>query len=106
MKRHSPGSFDPGLTWIDLGKPVYGTDGEPVHERGIVPGEPGLYFVGLHFLYSLSSTMIHGVARDAERIADTIGKREQAQSSILSAATPRARREPRDIPVAVAKTSS
>jgi putative flavoprotein involved in K+ transport len=98
--------FDPGLTWIDLGKPVYGTDGEPIHERGIVPGEPGLYFVGLHFLYSLSSTMIHGVARDAERIADTIGKREQAQSSILSAATPRARREPRDIPVAVAKTSS
>jgi hypothetical protein len=43
-----------------------------------VPGEPGFYFVGLHFLYSLSSTMIHGIARDAERIADTILKRVRA----------------------------
>ena len=67
--------FDAGLTWIDLPNPVYGADGEPVHERGIVPGEPGLYFVGLHFLYSFSSTMIHGVARDAERIANLIGER-------------------------------
>ena len=64
--------FDPGLSWINLPKPIYGADGEPIHERGIVPGEPGFYFVGLHFLYSLSSTMIHGIARDAERIADTI----------------------------------
>jgi putative flavoprotein involved in K+ transport len=67
--------FHPGLSWIDLPKPVYGTDGDPVHDRGIVPGEPGLYFVGLHFLYSFSSTMIHGVARDAERITDTIQAR-------------------------------
>jgi putative flavoprotein involved in K+ transport len=44
-----------------------------------VPDEPGLYFVGLHFLYSLSSTMIHGVARDAERIADTIQARVQRE---------------------------
>jgi putative flavoprotein involved in K+ transport len=70
--------FHPGLSWIDLPTPVYGADGEPVHERGIVPGEPGLYFVGLHFLYSFSSTMIHGVARDAERIADTIQARVRA----------------------------
>jgi putative flavoprotein involved in K+ transport len=70
--------FHPGLSWIDLPKPIYGADGEPVHERGIVPGEPGFYFVGLHFLYSLSSTMIHGIARDAERIADTILTRVRA----------------------------
>ncbi len=60
----------------------YGADGEPVHERGIVPGEPGLYFVGLHFLYSFSSTMIHGVARDAERIADTIQARMGAEATM------------------------
>ena len=70
--------FHPGLSWIDLPTPVSGEDGEPVHNRGIVPGEPGLYFVGLHFLYALSSTMIHGVARDAERIADTIQARVRA----------------------------
>ena len=65
--------FDPGFSWIDL--PVFGKDGAPLHERGIVPGEPGLYFVGLHFLYALSSTMIHGVERDAERIASAIAQR-------------------------------
>ena len=66
--------FHPGLSWIDLPRPVYGPDGEPVHERGIVPDEPGFYFVGLHFLFSASSTMIHGIARDAERIAEVIRK--------------------------------
>jgi putative flavoprotein involved in K+ transport len=70
--------FHPGLSWIDLPNPIHGADGEPVHDRGIVPGEPGFYFVGLHFLYSFSSTMIHGVARDAERIADTIRARVRA----------------------------
>ena len=84
--------FHPGLSWIDLPKPVYGADGEPVHERGIVPGEPGLYFVGLHFLYSFSSTMIHGVARDAERIADTIQARVRAGGTERSSAAAVARR--------------
>ena len=66
--------FHPGFSWIDL-PTVNGEDGEPLHERGVVPGEPGFYFVGLHFLYAFSSAMIHGVSRDAERIAGVIGKR-------------------------------
>ena len=41
----------------------------------MVSQEPGLYFVGLHFLYALSSTMIHGVERDAKRVAETIAVR-------------------------------
>lgn len=73
--------FHPGFSWVDVPKLVYGADGEPVHERGVVPGEPGFYFVGLHFLYSFSSTMIHGVARDAERIAGTIQARLQQAST-------------------------
>lgn len=64
--------FHPGFSWIDL--PVFGKD-EPLHHRGIVKDEPGLYFVGLHFLYSFSSTMIHGVARDAEYIVEAIASR-------------------------------
>jgi putative flavoprotein involved in K+ transport len=72
--------FHPGLSWIDLPNFAYGADGEPVHERGIVAGEPGFYFVGLHFLYSMSSTMIHGVERDAVRIADTIQARTAARA--------------------------
>jgi putative flavoprotein involved in K+ transport len=78
--------FHPGLSWIDLPTPVHGDDGEPIHDRGIVPGEPGFYFVGLHFLYSFSSTMIHGVARDAERIADTILARVRTATSAQAAA--------------------
>jgi putative flavoprotein involved in K+ transport len=62
--------FHPGFSWIDL--PVFAADGEPMHQRGVVAGEPGLYFVGLHFLYAMSSTMIHGVARDAEHVVNTI----------------------------------
>ena len=65
--------FHGGFSWIDL--PIVADDGEPRHESGIVPGEPGLYFVGLHFLHSASSTMIHGIARDAERIANAIDMR-------------------------------
>jgi len=62
--------FKPGLDWIDL--PIFDDRGEPIHERGLVPSEPGISFVGQHFLYAMSSAMIHGVARDAERIADAI----------------------------------
>jgi len=61
--------FHPGFTWIDL--PVLGAD-EPLHERGVVAKEPGLYFVGLAFLYSASSTMIHGIERDAKHVVQTI----------------------------------
>jgi putative flavoprotein involved in K+ transport len=65
--------FHPGFSWIDL--PVFGADGLPLHENGIVAQEPGLFFVGLHFLYALSSEMIHGVGRDAARIAEVVAKR-------------------------------
>ena len=68
--------FGNGLSWIDL--PIFEPDGEPRHQSGLAIDQPGLYFVGLHFLHSFSSTMIHGVARDAKRIADAVGRRSQA----------------------------
>jgi putative flavoprotein involved in K+ transport len=78
--------FHTGFSWIDL--PVLG-DVEPHHQSGIVPSQPGLYFVGLEFLHSLSSVMIHGVGRDAERVARHIAGRPAA------ATEPRAPRERR-----------
>jgi len=68
--------FGNGLSWIDL--PIFEANGEPRHRSGISTDEPGLYFVGLHFLHSMSSTMIHGIARDAKRIADAIDRRTHA----------------------------
>ena len=80
--------FHPGFSWIDLPTSIQGTDGEPVHERGIVPAEPGFYFVGLHFLYAFSSTMIHGVGRDAERITGVIAKRIAAARNVVPSRRP------------------
>jgi len=59
--------FDNAMSFIDL--PIFDEHGEPRHDAGVVSEAPGLYFVGLHFLYSFSSAMIHGVGRDAARIA-------------------------------------
>ena len=60
--------------------PIFDGKGTPIHDGGVVPSESGLYFVGLFFLYALSSTMIHGVGRDAERIAGLIDSRVRAYS--------------------------
>lgn len=59
--------YEPGLDWVRL--PILDDRGEPRHDRGVVPEVPGLYFVGLHFLTSMASAMVHGVGRDAARIA-------------------------------------
>ena len=45
--------FAPDFGWIDL--PVFDEDGDPVHDRGVMDSEPGLYFVGLYFQYALAS---------------------------------------------------
>jgi putative flavoprotein involved in K+ transport len=83
--------FGNGLSWIDL--PIFEANGEPGHESGIANGESGLYFVGLHFLHSFSSTMIHGIARDAKRIADAIERRTKG-AEISSAGVPNRRLSP------------
>jgi putative flavoprotein involved in K+ transport len=69
--------YRPDFSWIDL--PVFDGDGaaknEPIHERGVVAKEPGLFFVGLFFLYAASSELVRGVGRDAEYIAQQIARR-------------------------------
>jgi len=63
--------FGPDLSWIDL--PIFGeNEHEPRHHRGVVASQPGLYFVGLSFLYAMSSGFLPGVDRDAEHIVHTI----------------------------------
>jgi putative flavoprotein involved in K+ transport len=64
----------PDLAWIDL--PVFAEDGGPVHDRGVVASEPGLYFMGLVFQYALTSSLVGGAGRDAEHIAGQLASRE------------------------------
>jgi len=69
--------------WVDL--PIFANDGEgrgePLHDRGIVTNVPGMYFVGLHFLYSMTSATLVGVGRDAERISKAVASRPSIQAS-------------------------
>jgi putative flavoprotein involved in K+ transport len=74
--------FHPGFSWIDL--PVFGPQ-EPLHRRGIVESEPGLYFIGLKFLYAVSSEQIQGVGRDADYIAGKIAARRGVRRADRSA---------------------
>lgn len=71
--------FHAGFSWIRL--PVFDPHGQPRHTRGVVAEEPGLYFVGLHFLYAMSSTMVHGVGRDARRVVDRLAARARARAA-------------------------
>lgn len=74
-------------SWIDL--PVHDGGHEPRHEGGPVPGQPGLFFLGLHFLRAMSSAMIHGVGRDADHIAGLIADRGRGTAAARGTATVR-----------------
>lgn len=67
--------YDPGFSWIDL--PIFDNAGDPRHDRGVVTAAPGLYFLGLQFLYSMTSATVNGVGRDAEHIVSAIASRER-----------------------------
>jgi putative flavoprotein involved in K+ transport len=58
--------FGRDFSWIHL--PVFDAAGAPVHRRGVATAQPGLYFLGLPFLYGVTSGVVGGVGRDAECI--------------------------------------
>lgn len=75
--------YHPGFSWIHL--PVFGEDGQPMHERGVVGHIPGMYFVGLRFLYAMTSDTLFGIGRDAKYIARNIESRAHiAQAAQVS----------------------
>ena len=65
--------FTRDYDWIDLALPTH--NGLPIHDRGIVESCPGLYFVGLPFLYSLSSALLGGAGRDAKYVVEHIASK-------------------------------
>jgi putative flavoprotein involved in K+ transport len=67
--------YEPGFSWIDL--PVFDEEGRPLHERGISKVQ-GLYFVGLHFQYAMSSATLIGIGRDAEYVVNGLRARSRS----------------------------
>ncbi len=59
--------------WIDI--PLFDGKGYPSHQRGVT-SVPGVYFVGLPWLYTWGSGRFSGVARDASYLADVIAERQ------------------------------
>jgi putative flavoprotein involved in K+ transport len=64
--------YRPDYKWIDL--PVFGEDGYPRHQRGVIPEAPGLYFAGLPFQTALSSALLGGVGAEARYIVQNMGR--------------------------------
>ena len=65
--------FRPDYGWIEL--PVFGEDGWPKERRGVVDAQPGLYFLGIPFLYSFTSMLVLGAGRDAAYVVDRLAAR-------------------------------
>jgi putative flavoprotein involved in K+ transport len=60
-------AFDFGLVKL----PVFDSDGYPIQQRGVT-AYPGLFFVGLPWLYKYKSGQLVGVGEDAEYITSMI----------------------------------
>jgi putative flavoprotein involved in K+ transport len=71
--------FEPGFSWIDL--PVFDDQGHVVHERGVVDAVPGVYFVGLKFLYSVLSDTLLAAGRDAGHVVDHLANHRRILQS-------------------------
>jgi len=81
-----------GFPWIDL--PIFDEGGDPIHDSGIVKNVPGIYFVGLNFLYSMTSATLMGIGRDAKRVVNAISVRmtrpgnKSTVRTVMDSATP------------------
>jgi putative flavoprotein involved in K+ transport len=71
--------FRPDHRWIHF--PMTGADGWPRQVRGVVTDVPGLYFIGLPFMYRGASALLGGVGRDAAYLVDEMTRRPAASDS-------------------------
>ncbi len=72
--------FRPNFDWIDLPGQIFEADGTPIHHRGVVDSEPGLYFLGLSDQYTFLSATIGGVCADARYVADHLQTETDAET--------------------------
>ncbi len=69
--------FRPDFGWIDV--PVFGADGWPRQYRGVVDASPGLYFLGIPFLYSFTSMLVVGAGRDAAYVVERLTRNRKTR---------------------------
>ena len=81
--------FRQDFSWIDL--PIFDESGAVAHDRGVVPAEPGLFFLGLPFQFAAASDTLPGVGRDAayvaKRLARSKGRSPSTRTDGLRAST-------------------
>jgi putative flavoprotein involved in K+ transport len=58
--------------WVHV--PVFDEAGSPLHQRGIT-SSPGLYFLGLPWLYKEKSALLFGIGEDSAYLASAIESR-------------------------------
>ena len=61
--------FQLDFSWVHV--PVFDEAGAPLHQRGITSA-PGLYFLGLPWLYKEKSALLFGIGEDAAFLASAI----------------------------------
>jgi putative flavoprotein involved in K+ transport len=70
------------FSWVEL--PVFDDKQYPIHQRGVTPA-PGVYFIGLPWLYTWGSGRFSGVARDAAFLVGKIAERVVFSASLAEA---------------------
>jgi putative flavoprotein involved in K+ transport len=74
----------PDMGWIDLS--ILDHDGALQHSRGVVDGEPGLYFLGQEFQWSATSATITGLGRDSAHLLKAMTSRKAVSRPALATA--------------------
>ncbi|NJR65971.1 MAG: MSMEG_0569 family flavin-dependent oxidoreductase [Leptolyngbyaceae cyanobacterium CRU_2_3] len=74
--------YHANFNWIEI--PVFDGKGYPGHNRGVT-NVPGLYFLGLPWLYTWGSGRFSGIAQDANYLADySVARRKVSHSGAWS----------------------
>jgi putative flavoprotein involved in K+ transport len=76
--------FRPDFRWVDPA--TLDERGWPLQERGLAADAPGLYFLGLPFLFGFTSMLVLGADRDAAFVVDAVVRRASAEGRALTGA--------------------
>lgn len=77
--------FRPDFSWVEPA--TVDEHGWPMQERGLAAGAPGLYFLGIPFLFGFTSMLVLGADRDAAFVADAVARRATLAGNTLAEAT-------------------